>query len=93
MKRLLKPSAHSEFPHSRCRRLVSNVRLLGGTDDAFRATSNYITWRSKMGETQCYFGHHLYELRKDAGALRIVCKTSFLDADDLREQNKVSIIL
>jgi len=93
VKRLLKPSAHCEFPHSRCRRMISNVRVLGGTDDAFKATSNYVTWRSKMGETQNYFGHHLYELRKVDGAIRISKKTSFIDADDLREQNKVSIIL
>lgn len=93
VKRLLKPSAHAEFPHSRCRRLVTNVRLLGGTDDGFRATSNYITWRSKLGDTQCYFGHHLYELRKVDGVLRIARKTSFIDADNLHDQNKVSIIL
>ncbi len=93
VKRLLKPSAHSEFPHSRCRRLICNVRILGGTDAGFAATSNYTTWRSKHGETQCYFGHHRYELCRLDGAIRIAKKTSFIDADNLRAQNKVSIIL
>ena len=93
VKRLLKPTAHAEFPHSRCRRLVSNVRILGGTDQAFRVTSNYVTYRSKMGTTQIYFGHHVYEMRKAGRKLLITKKTSFIDADDIRDQNKVSIIL
>ena len=93
VKRLKKPTAHAEFPHSRCRRLVSNVRILGGSDDCLRVTSNYVTWRSKMGVTQNYFGHHVYELCKSDTGLRILNKTSFIDADDIREQNKVSIIL
>lgn len=93
VKRLKKPTAHAEFPHSRCRRLISNVRILGGTDDEFQATSNYVTYRSKMGATQTYFGHHLYVMRKAGDALRILKKTSFIDADDIRDQNKVSIIL
>jgi len=93
VKRLLKPTAHAEFPHSICRRLITNVRILGGSDDEFEATSNYITYRSKMGLTQNYVGHHRYVLYKREGALRILKKTSFIDADDIREQNKVSIIL
>ena len=93
VKRLKKPTAHSEFPHSRCRRLITNVRVLSGHDGAFRATSNYITYRSKLGDTQTYFGHHVYELRRRDSCIKIACKTSFIDADDLRAQNKVSILL
>ena len=93
VKRLQKPTAHAEFPHSRCRRLVSNVRILGGSDERLRVTSNYVTYRSKMGVTNQFVGHHLYELCKTAEGLRILNKTSFIDTDDIREQNKVSIIL
>lgn len=93
VKRLKKPTAHAEFPHSRCRRLVSNVRILGGSDECLRVSSNYVTFRSRMGVSQQYFGHHVYEIRKSAQGLRILNKTSFIDADDIREQNKVSIIL
>jgi len=93
VKRLGKRTAHAEFPHSRCRHMVSNVRILDGDDDGFRATSNFVTWRSKMGRTDTFFGHHLYHLAVVDGAIRIRCKTTFLDADDIREQGKVSIIL
>lgn len=93
VKRLNKVSAHAEFPHSKCRRLVSNVRLLGGTDVDFTVTSNYVTYRSKMGSTQVYFGHHVYVMQKTQGIFKILKKTSFIDADDIRDQNKISIIL
>lgn len=92
VKRLNKRTAHAEFPHSRCRRMISNVRILGGTDAAFSATSNFVTWRSKMGHTDTFFGHHRYELSNTAGVIRIRSKTTFLDADDIRDQGKVSII-
>ena len=93
VKRLGKKNAHVEFPHSRCRRLVSNVRILGGTNDSFMATSNYVTYRSKRGVTETYLGHHVYELCVDAGAIKIRKKTSFVDTDDINAQGKVSIIL
>lgn len=93
VKRLKKPTAFAEHPRSRCRRLVSNVRLHGGTDERFTVTSNYVTFRTKLGETQTYFGHHRYELTRSPEGLRILSKTAFIDADHIRDQNKVSILL
>lgn len=91
VKRLNKRTAHAEFPHSRCRRLISNVRMLDSTDTGFRVTSNYVTWRSKMGRTDTFFGHHVYAMRIDDSRIQILCKTSFIDSDDIREQGKISI--
>src|SRR5262245_2810862 len=93
VKRLGKKTAHVEFPHSRCRRLVTNVRLLGGTNDDFRATSNFVTYRSKRNVTETYLGHHLYHLCVRGGEILILEKRSFLDTDDIYAQGKVSIIL
>lgn len=92
VKRLKKRTAHAEFPHSRCRRMVSNVRLLEGDAACFRVTSNFVTWRSKLGVTVTFFGHHLYEMTRTAQGLRILWKKTFLDQDDIRDQGKVSII-
>lgn len=92
VKRLNKRTAHAEFPRSRCRRMVSNVRFLEGDATRFRVTSNYVTWRSKLGVTDTFFGHHLYEMTRVAGHLRILSKKTFLDQDDIRDQGKVSII-
>ncbi len=92
VKRLNKRTAHAEFPRSRCRRMVSNVRLLTGDAARFTVTSNYVTWRSKLGVTDTFFGHHLYEMTRVDGRLRILSKKTFLDQDDIRDQGKVSII-
>ena len=93
VKRLLKRTAHVEFPHSRCRHMVTNVRITGGEDAAFAVTSNFATYRSKRGRTELYFGHHRYVMTLKNGAIRIRQKTSFLDSDDITEQGKVSIII
>lgn len=92
VKRLNKRTAHAEFPRSRCRRMVSNVRFLEGDATCFTVTSNYVTWRSKLGVTDTFFGHHLYAMTRVAGQLRILSKKTFLDQDDIRDQGKVSII-
>ncbi|HEX7775175.1 MAG TPA: aromatic-ring-hydroxylating dioxygenase subunit beta [Parvibaculum sp.] len=93
VKRLLKRTAHVEYPHSRCRHMVSNVRIIGGSDREFSVTSNFATYRSKRGRTELYFGHHRYLMTLADGAIRIRQKTSFLDSDDIAEQGKVSIII
>jgi p-cumate 2,3-dioxygenase beta subunit len=93
VKRLMKRTAHVEFPHSRLRHMVSNVRILGGSDDEFIVTSNFATYRSKRGRTELYFGHHRYLMTMSDGVMRIRQKTSFLDSDDIADQGKVSIII
>lgn len=91
--RLNKRTAHVEFPHSRCRHLVSNVRILGGDDSDFRVGANFVTYRSKDGKTETYLGHHVYRLCLADGAIRIREKISYLDTDNINEQGKVSIIV
>lgn len=93
VKRLGKKTAHVEFPKSRCRHMVSNVRVLGGDDDNFEVTSNFVTYRSKGGKTETYLGHHIYRMKVTDSGIRITHKTSFLDTDNINEQGKVSIII
>jgi len=93
VKRLGKKNAHVEFPKSRCRHMVSNVRILGGEDDDFQVTSNFVTYRTKGGITETYLGHHKYRMCVDDGVIRIRHKSSFLDVDDINQQGKVSIII
>lgn len=93
VKRLGKKTAHVEFPKSRCRHMVSNVRVLGGDDENFEVTSNFVTYRSKGGKTETYLGHHIYRMKVTDNGLRITQKTSFLDTDNINEQGKVSIII
>jgi len=92
-KRLLKPTAHAEFPHSRTRHMISNVVTSESANGTIPVTCNFVVFRSRMEVTNIYPGHAEYRLvRKDDG-LRIRSKKAVLDVDALRPHGKISIIL
>jgi p-cumate 2,3-dioxygenase subunit beta len=91
--RLMKKTAHSEWPRSRTRHLVSNVRV-GVADGADTPVSAaFVTFRTKGGFTDTYMGRLRYRLTRVDGALRIREKRCDLDLDGLRPHGRVSIIL
>jgi p-cumate 2,3-dioxygenase beta subunit len=90
--RLLKKSAHAEYPHSRTRHMVSNIRIRV-EGDGFFVTSSFIVFRVRREEVMTYMGENLHRLRRVAGALRIVSKRACLDLETLKPQGTVSIIL
>jgi len=90
--RLMKKEAHSEFPRSHTARMLGNVRILQQNAERAEIRCTFITYRSKRSKTDAFFGHHRYVLKQES-ALRIASKRSFLDADTLRPQGRVSIIL
>jgi 3-phenylpropionate/cinnamic acid dioxygenase small subunit len=91
--RLKKPTAYAENPHSLCRRLISNVQILGGSDESFEVVATYVLYRTKFGATDVYHGHLIYSLGVVDGGLAIRRKTVFIDTQDLYQQAKVSVIL
>ena len=93
VKRLMKRTAHAEFPHSRTRHLVSNVRIRKHVGDDIEVSSAFITYRTKDGVTDTYFGSNRYRLVPGNGTFRIKEKRCLLDSEGLRAQGRVSIIL
>ena len=95
--RLQKKTAHSEWPRSRTRHLVSNVRVgtpvAGAAGDETPVSAAFVTFRTKGGVTDTYMGRLLYRLRREGGALRIREKRCELDLDGLRPHGRVSILL
>jgi len=95
--RLQKKTAHSEWPRSRTRHLVSNVRVgtpvVGAAGDETPVSAAFVTFRTKGGVTDTYMGRLLYRLRREGGALRIREKRCELDLDGLRPHGRVSILL
>jgi p-cumate 2,3-dioxygenase subunit beta len=90
--RLGKVGAHSEWPRSKVRHLVSNTRVeRDGT--LIRARSSFAVWRSKDVTSDVFVGHYLHELVEQDGALRIAKKTCVLDMEALRPHARISIIL
>jgi p-cumate 2,3-dioxygenase beta subunit len=91
--RLMKKTAHSEYPRSRTRHLVSNVRILDASPDEIRVAAAFVTYRMKFGNSDAYVGSYQYRLRRIDDQLRIVEKRCFLDLEALRPHGRVSIIL
>jgi p-cumate 2,3-dioxygenase beta subunit len=93
VKRLGKETAHSEYPRSRTKRLVSNVRVLDDTADALKAQSAFVTFRTSNGVTDTYFGRHEYALVPRGETWAIREKRTILEMDALRPHGRLSIIV
>lgn len=91
--RLKKPTAHAEFPHSRTRRMITNVRILAQAPDAARVAANFLVFRSRGGKEVTYVGHYDYELVAIDGAWKIRHRKATLEHDVLDPHGKISIIL
>lgn len=92
--RLMKNTAHAEYPRSRTRHLVSNVRVGAELDDGDTPVSAaFVTFRTKNAITHTFIGCLRYRLCRVDGALRIREKRCELDLDGLRPHGRVSIIL
>jgi p-cumate 2,3-dioxygenase beta subunit len=90
--RLNKKTMWSEYPRSKTRHLVSNVRVLGDADNII-VRAGFVVYRTKWGNTDIFVGGYEYLLRREGDALRIRKKRCHLDLDGLRPQGRVSILL
>lgn len=93
VKRLGKKTAHAEYPRSRTRRLVSNVRIVERSTGHLHVNCGFATFRVAHAITDTYFGSHEYRLVHEGGALRIAEKRTILDMGALRPHGRLSIIV
>lgn len=93
VKQLLGKSAHAETPHSRTRRLLSNVRIRSVEDDCISVTANFAVYRLRLEQVDTYVGRYEYVLVRRQGRLRIRQRRAILDLEALRPHGKVSFIL
>lgn len=92
--RLNDANAHAEFPRSRTRRMISNVRITGQDNDIVSAAANFIVFRFRRDETiREFVGHYRYQFRVTAGGLRIAVREAVIDAYELGSLGAVSFIL
>ncbi len=92
--RLYKRNAHAEWPHSRTRHFVGNVRVAQAAEAGeLSVRCAFITHRSRAGITDTYVGSTQYRLVRSEGTLRIREKRCRLDFDNLRDQGRISILL
>ena len=93
VKRLMKRTAHAEFPHSKTSRLVGNVRIRERSDDTIDVSAVFQTFRTKDGTTDIYFGTSNYRLKIDGDRIRIKEKRCLLGGEGLRPHGRISIVL
>lgn len=90
--RLSKKEAHSEFPRSRQRHMISNVRITGINNGVADVTCNFITYRAKRGVVDTYYGKHAYRIDCTQQPWKIKSKRSTLGMDMLYP-GKLTIIV
>ena len=90
--RLNSRHAHREYPWSRTRRFVSNVRVSETGDGQLSVTANVMVYRFRSGEGAPYVGSVHYTLRRDGEDLKIAYRRAVLDLEALSWHGAVSII-
>ncbi|MEE2761682.1 MAG: aromatic-ring-hydroxylating dioxygenase subunit beta [Pseudomonadota bacterium] len=94
LKRLNNDRAHAEYPHSRTRRMISNVRILDRDGERLSVSANFICHRFRRSERiRQYVGQTRYELVVSGGVLKITRRTVLIDAHELGSLGSVSFIL
>ena len=98
--RLKDPMAHVEFPHSRTRRMITNVRVspspLGESrgEGSVLLESNFTVHRFRRGEqVSQYVGRYRHHIRIVDGQPKIALREAILDAHELASLGAVSFIL
>jgi p-cumate 2,3-dioxygenase beta subunit len=92
VKRLNSRKAHREFPWSRTRRLIANVRVLAEDDGELDITANFAVYRSRRDQN-VYVGRYRYRLVANGDSFLIRFRRAELDAETLDAHGTLSIIL
>jgi p-cumate 2,3-dioxygenase subunit beta len=92
VERLKSRHGHREFPSSRTRRFISNIRIKV-EESAVVVTSSFLVYRFRMGESSPYVGSYEHRLKRVDAELKIHHRKAVLDLEALREHGAVSIIL
>ena len=92
--RLKDPNCHAEFPPSRTRRMIGNVRITRVEGDEIAAAANFIIHRFRYNDLDRVFvGHYRYKLKRQGGRLKIAERRAILDEQQLGLLGSVSFIL
>lgn len=92
--RLKSRHAHREYPSSRTRHIVTNVRLTRVEGDEIDAEAAFVVYRIRAGLAAPYVGRYRYTLvRREGGEFRIRRRRAELDLERLDNHGAISIIL
>lgn len=94
VQRLKSRHAHREYPSSRTRRLITNVRLTRITSSEIDAEASFAVYRSRNEVIAPYVGIYRYTLAREQGDQFLIRRRrAELDHERLTDHGAVSIIL
>src|SRR5882757_11208114 len=92
--RINDPNCHAEYPKSRTRRMISNVRIIGVEGDLVTVAANFVCYRYRRYERiREYVGGYRYILKCAGDSFRIKERRVLIDAHELGTLGSVSFIL
>ena len=92
--RVQDPNCHAEYPKSRTRRMIGNVRILDVEGDLISVAANFVCYRFRRYERiREYVGSYRYVLRRCGDSFRIKERRVLIDAHELGTLGSVSFIL
>ena len=87
-------NCHAEYPRSRTRRMISNVRILGVDGELVTVAANFVCYRYRRYERiREYVGAYRHILRRSGDSFRIKERRVLIDAHELGTLGSVSFIL
>jgi p-cumate 2,3-dioxygenase beta subunit len=94
VQRILDPNCHAEYPPSRTRRLITNVRIVGVEGALVTATANFVCYRFRReAEVREYVGRSRHILKREGASFRIKERRVVIEAHELGALGSVSFIL
>jgi p-cumate 2,3-dioxygenase beta subunit len=93
VERLKSRHAHREFPWSRTRRFITNVRIKEIIGEEILVNASFLVYRIRSGQVDPLIGGYVYTFRRVEGALKIANRKAVLDLEALRPHGTLSIIL
>jgi p-cumate 2,3-dioxygenase beta subunit len=90
--RLKSRHAHREFPWSRTRRLITNVRVLSMDAQEIVATCSIVVYRYRHGQQDHFVGRYQHTLLRTPEGLRITHRRAELDLERLSPNGSISMI-
>jgi p-cumate 2,3-dioxygenase beta subunit len=92
--RINDPNCHAEYPKSRTRRMISNVRIESVEGDLVTVTANFVCYRFRRFERiREYVGGYRHILKRAGDSFRIKERRVLIDAHELGSLGSVSFIL
>jgi len=92
--RLMSVRAHREYPWSKTRHMVTNVRVLGeDADGVVHADAGFLVWRYRLKDADSFVGRYDLQFRRVGSDLRLKGKRITLDRWTLAPYGAISIVL